>query len=578
VTDAGSVVNPPPNTIASAELVAFLDEACAAASDMHEVSGPLMKRSNQGDNDAGWLATAFDYMLPWHPWKLFDGDKTFGQMLTGGFGSYPMPLGELPPEVLDLWASAAEQSAAPAAIARLNHLLFHAKRGHAGERLRAAAIAYRALAHSSRGRHDRVSFAAWSRELYQRVGDVVEAKALLSILEDLARESMDQEKREPGVALLAIEAIVRADAAYPVLDDLLDVADARYAKDPHIRQGVIELRLRTHPGDVAKRDQLRRAKVQVPLDHAETLPPGINQMMFLEDAARLAHRHGFTDLEAKATAMLQKITEADLGLVRIESKGEIPMAVFDDAVGALLATGTMTGLLEGLARGESPTGDHDTNGALSEELAKEAPLATLFPTKLLGPDSMPQYTAETDEDREDERLATVENYNLGINGEIAARALEQGFAAFIPTAEELETALAVAPRVSSAVARSMARSLIAFRDGRFEDAAVVAMTRVETLVREVCRDADRLAYRTQDGRSRGGYPQLGGLLSALNEVLDPSWYRFLHTYLVSPFGSNYRNELFHGYVKDVSRVRAALTIVAALYLAHVIVQPLVVVD
>ena len=125
--------------------------------------------------------------------------------------------------------------------------------------------------------------------------------------------------------------------------------------------------------------------------------------------------------------------------------------------------------------------------------------------------------------------------------------------------DELEQALLAAPRVSESVARSMARSLAAFRDERFEEAAVVAMTRVETLIREVCQDAERLNYRTQDGRSRGGFPQLGGLLANLKDVLDPSWYRFLHTYLVSPFGSNFRNELFHGYVEDVSRVHAALT-------------------
>jgi hypothetical protein len=49
--------------------------------------------------------------------------------------------------------------------------------------------------------------------------------------------------------------------------------------------------------------------------------------------------------------------------------------------------------------------------------------------------------------------------------------------------------------------------------------------------------------------------------------MDRSWNRFLWTFLVSPFGPNYRNELLHGYVDDATRIPAALTILAAIRLA-----------
>jgi hypothetical protein len=49
--------------------------------------------------------------------------------------------------------------------------------------------------------------------------------------------------------------------------------------------------------------------------------------------------------------------------------------------------------------------------------------------------------------------------------------------------------------------------------------------------------------------------------------MDRSWDRFLWTFLVSPFGQNYRNELLHGYVDDATRIPAALTTLAALRLA-----------
>ena len=50
--------------------------------------------------------------------------------------------------------------------------------------LRAAADAYRALADKSQKRHDRAQFAAWSYELYRRVGDDIESQVSLPVLAD----------------------------------------------------------------------------------------------------------------------------------------------------------------------------------------------------------------------------------------------------------------------------------------------------------------------------------------------------------------------------------------------------------
>ena len=90
----------------------------------------------------------------------------------------------------------------------------------------------------------------------------------------------------------------------------------------------------------------------------------------------------------------------------------------------------------------------------------------------------------------------------------------------------------------------------------------------------MCDEKGLLQFRTQrdfkDGRStRGQFPQLGALLGQLRPWVSPSWFRYLWTYLVSPFGPNFRNELLHGYVDDVSRPAAALSILAALHLALV---------
>ncbi len=61
--------------------------------------------------------------------------------------------------------------------------------------------------------------------------------------------------------------------------------------------------------------------------------------------------------------------------------------------------------------------------------------------------------------------------------------------------------------------------------------------RIETIARSLVLAAGTPLWRIQKGHTQGQYPGLGGLLGELrNAGLDPSWYRFLWTYLASPPG------------------------------------------
>jgi Domain of unknown function (DUF4209) len=96
----------------------------------------------------------------------------------------------------------------------------------------------------------------------------------------------------------------------------------------------------------------------------------------------------------------------------------------------------------------------------------------------------------------------------------------------------------------------------------------VASPRVETLIRNLVLALGLPVYRVQREKTPGQYPGLGVLLDGLAKAgLDSSWHRFLRTFLASPSGLNYRNELAHGFVDEVDRTYAALVLVAVLYLA-----------
>jgi hypothetical protein len=297
-------------------------------------------------------------------------------------------------------------------------------------------------------------------------------------------------------------------------------------------------------------------------------------MAFLEDAARLADRYGIADLVAVATEEMQNITMEDLDFQVFSATAEIPAEVVDAHVSSLIEHESLKLVYEALAKTDPPTGKLEVNLRSSEQLAQEAPLSSLFPTKLISKDALPTITATSEGDKEDERLARIEVMGLGLGAEVTGRVLDGAFQRFDPSEDQLVQSIMGLPHVAEPVARSIARALVAFSQGSWEAAATLATPRIETLVRAMCDEKGLLQFRTQrdskEGRStRGQFPQLGALLSQLKPWVNPSWFRYLWTYLVSPFGPNFRNELLHGYVDDVYRPAAALSILAALHLALV---------
>jgi hypothetical protein len=441
-----------------------------------------------------------------------------------------------------------------------------------GKHGREAAAAYLVVGTGSWSRLDRVSCLHWAVDLSKRVGDSQEAAKVYPALVALAAESMDQEKREPGVALHALEVLAFEDSKNPELPQLLERARDVYGDDPWNTSHTIQIQEQVFKSDLKRREQLRRETVEAFYNHGENFPPGLLRMLFFEEAAKLANQSGLPDLAEKATASMQEMSIDDLDLKRFSATASIPAEIVDAHVSGLVERGSLSQVLEGLVSSEPPTGNVDANLRGTNLIAQETPLASLFPTKLIGADGLARYTATSEADRLDEQLARAEVIGLGLGGEVSARVLEGALERFSPSEAEIVTLLRTLPHVFAPVARSLAKALLAFQNERFEEATTVAMPRIEALVRGLCDEKGVLYFRVQRDQkegpsSRGQYPQLGALLVQIKPWMDASWYRYLWTFLVSPFGPNFRNELLHGYTDDVTRRQAALTILAALRLA-----------
>jgi hypothetical protein len=567
-----------PNPTASDELLAFVEAAAPTAEDWYHLSAALLGREQQtGDLQAGWLMTAFDYHLARRVGEKRDRPAPFGEMIAGEGGTYPTPVPQVPQEVIDLWSNSAERTTQPALQARLHHLLFERGEGNRGTHGREAARAYLALGVGPWSRLERANCLHWAIDLAKRVGDRETVATVIPALIDLATESLGQEKHEPGVALHALEVLAFEDPANTGLPELLERARQTYT-DPFLASSTIRIQEQIYKGDAAKREQLRRETVLAHYDHAMGFGPGMLRMSFLEDAARLASLYGLSDLGDQATQAMQEMSIEDLDLKPISTQINLPMDVIDAHVAAIVGQESFGDVLRALVAGEPPSGDLDHNRSSTAEIAKLTPFASLLPRTHLGDDGLARYTATSDADRIDEQLARIEGLGLGISGMVNARILREALDRFAPSFYEIASTLQAGSQVSPAVARSIAKALLAFQAEAFEEAATVAMPRVETMVRALCQEKNVLRFRVQrehkSGRStRGQYPQLGALLAKLRPWMDPSWDRFLWTFLVSPFGPNFRNELLHGYTEEVTATTASLTIIAVLRLALVPLLP-----
>lgn len=550
----------------SDDLISALAEIESTETHWLQISQKLRTRDAQvHDLQAGWLMAAFDYCLARRVRDASRKESAFTPAMISDIGSYPVVLSSVPEVVLDFWDSVAKRSSGTGSRARLHHLLFERRHGNPGDHARAAAAAYLNIGTSSLPRIERVNCLHWSHELSRSVGDNISADTVLEPLVAIAKESMAQVDPEPGVTLHALEVLVNEFPCQPQLPRLLDQARKRYLT-PWLADETIRLQQKLAKGDATRIASLQREQVQGYLDLAGQ-SAGLLRMANFEDAAKLATSLGIADLLHVAIDGMQAMTIEDMEFKQTTIEFSLPAEVLERVVGVFVDKSTLAEGLLALATSEPPTGDVDRNMVAAEQVAVAAPFVNLISKKHVGNDALTRYTAANEDERIDEKLAEQENLHMTLGAEVTARSLEGLMARFTPSSEELAEIISAPPHVSTSVGVSLAKALQAFHETRWEEAATVSMPKIETLSRARLAAVGDLQFEVQRGQKRGQYPQLGAMLPKLKQQLDSSWYRFLRTFLVSPFGPNFRNELAHGFVDDVSRCNAALTLLTALHLA-----------
>ena len=557
----------------SAELAARLvDEAAVTADDWHDVGSTLrqsmstwlkVEEARQQPGAATWTLWAFEYHSQgspaqtdyFKPWMIF----------ADGSGNMPF-IRDLPASCLDWWGLLADQVNEARPRARLEHLLFLRRQGNGGARARRAAEAYLDLATGSPDIYT-IDAIKVCLDLARRVKRDELVQAAIDLTCKHAASALSEDKPLPGVAIRLL-ALLNGESGAPCdVDDLLQQARDKFACDVHNEDGVIQLQLERAKGQSERRAQLWSERVDAWIAAAEAVEPIVGVMHF-QKAVEHARSSGDRALLERATARMQAVRHDEMQMQSFSVEmglhvGEIErwLQPITDAEGWQIA-------LAEFARFGPFTGDVDHNRQLRDQVETDFPLSQLLPPVQLGGDGLPRYQPASEEDRRDYQLAKIEIRQLQLYSRVVLEALVRVANKGLPSLEELVEHFTSNPTVPRDLASAMGRAFLRFWAGDAEGAAFTIVPRIEALARNLLLSGDAGIYQVQRQESPGQYPPLRFLLNELlKRGLDPSWHRYLHVLCTHAAGYNYRNELSHGFVDNVSDAMAALLLQAAAYLA-----------
>ncbi len=561
------------------EISTLCDQACAAVTTSHAVldqfarltrtnSGNGTTSSQIGETAIAAITIAFQYTLRVQRDTRSRLRDSFAPMATFTDGrQVPPQVDELPEDVINAWSEIAPQVSHPGATSRLNDLLFTRGGSRAGSHAKAAIDGYLALTESNwtalEGTHGLLRGLQLARGIRDagRVEQAI-AYAISHYWENIRTSA------PPGITIPLIEGLF----GFPGLDTEIDrmISGARELyTDPHIEDQLISWQVRRARNPIHRQDYSRE-RVQIWLNAANDAAPLI-RVMYLETAAQYVDDVNDPELKQHVRSMLQTAGKEDLGLKTTVDTITLPQDEIEQYVGQFIAPGEWQEALDMFSRHPPPTGNYEDNIQLADEIDAAAPLQATISRVRLGGDGLPRWRPVTEEDREDARLARIEEFQATLRGNLLAQVLHEiGEHYSKPDRQTLVEYFSTHPNVAPGTAEQLGTAIDLFWRGEEGAALYIAVWLVESLLRNLVLQSDEGIYSVQRRQKPGQYPGLGFLLKKLRALgLDESWYRYLWTVFASPAGLNLRNEIAHGFARQPGAASAALAIHASCFLTTI---------
>jgi hypothetical protein len=505
-----------------------------------------------------------------------------------GDSGWPPPIDKVSEDIVALWRDMATSASEPAAIARFNDLLFCRHDGNGRDRASAACEAYLDFEARRELDHDGVEALMRGWSLARQVGiDIVVSRARVRMAHHVGDLLTHAPGDHAGIVLPLLGALAAGparrrrrsavvagdsvpDGGDPVnVDSLLDRAQKSFRRGFHATE-IAHLR-RSRTRDPVVLDRIARDEVETYLEEADTKSVATGRQHFLEEAARIAGDRGLPDLRRRAAAALESIDPADLGLQHITASVALPPDIAEGFLAPFVRSPDWRDGILHFLNSDPPTGSLAQLKEQAEESHDRSLVARMFSTTVLGAFGLPRVTTSGDKDKLEHQMSFVARTTAEFMGGVLATGLgrladEYG----IPSEADLTELLTRSGSSDERLARMLSRAFRHFWAEDWISCVYLATPLVEAAARDLLREIDEGLYQVQVGKDPGQYPGLFVLLEELERVaLDESWAYFLRWLLLGPWGLNLRNEIAHGFVKEVGPTHAALVLRAASLLVWV---------
>ena len=367
-------------------------------------------------------------------------------------------------------------------------------------------------------------------------------------------DHLGRSERAPGVVLPLLEAL--HDDSSLGRDRVRELASAcreEYADDPWSLGRVNDVLVALT--DPAEHQVLALEQVDA-FRRLANESDGIQRLLFLQQAAEAARLAGASSVADELRVEIEGLGPDDLALRQLEVGVNVDASAIEGHIAWLVGS---DGLESALARLGSvvPSGSQPDNREFIEELRREHPLSSIFPTRVLGPANSVLVEVGA-EDSLDHELTQHEARSAAFYSTLLPRAIRGIIQKYGPDLETLGNAL-TCDVVDASAARGIARATLELCAGEADVAGHLLAPRLERVIRSWVQSLGIPVTTDATGRRVGGVRGLGSLISALNGHIDESWRRYLRA-VFDPRGLNLRNRILHGLVDEVDETAGGLMI------------------
>ena len=525
--------------------------------------------SSKGDNqpvELTALRAAVSYCFS--PTPQHDDDR-FGPLIplwTAGGRAMPRPVDQTDDSWHRVWAAAAEVANHPALLARLHDLLWLVKYGDEPHRhakcaftayLSASELPWSVTGDSSAkdskdaGEIDAIDGLRRARDLGREIrhadADAQVANASLAALQ--AELSHARAGEQPGIAgrlfSLAVECGPAAlmEPLSECVEKMQDLYhDNEWAVDDLFSD---EIQFARRFADSAEVSRLQERRARHWLTTARNANPGLERLWRIQRAIEMAERSGDSELIREARADLKGVELSGPDFHSASVEVPLPAADIDALVAEIVGEDSLPDALCRLALLDPDSWSEEKVQHMAGEMSSV--YLDLVQINVLDEEGRLVFAPSTPDERAQYKEAQARQLLLGMS----RTALIEPVLAGIRERHWTDAAGAELHGFFAAawpdrwIAEGLARAFLYWRRDAGEEATVLALRRIERIVRDLSQECGGATWVQPKPKSPGHAQGLGAMLRQLRDHVDDPLWQYLNWTLSDPLGLNLRAKYFH---------------------------------